>query len=159
MDECDGDPTFRCRYETLSFMKGKEIMDGDRALAYVRSRHSQGDDGNDFSRGRRQQDVLVAVKNKLITSGVWSNPKIVMQLFRTFRETITTDLSLPECIALGKMMMKYSEQSIKQVTLEKELQDASVDLYGRFALIPLGTHDDFTFFIHESIWNEHEKEN
>ena len=66
-DECGGDLTYRCRYQTLTFEKGLQHMDGSRALMYVRTRHAEGGDGNDFARGRRQQDVIIAVKTKILS--------------------------------------------------------------------------------------------
>ena len=42
---------------------GKHKLDGDTALAYVRSRQGAGD--SDFSRARRQQQVLLALREKL----------------------------------------------------------------------------------------------
>jgi LCP family protein required for cell wall assembly len=43
--------------------KGKHKLDGETALAYVRSRKGVGD--SDFSRARRQQQLLVALEQKL----------------------------------------------------------------------------------------------
>jgi LCP family protein required for cell wall assembly len=45
---------------------GYQCMDGTTALKYVRSRHGAGD--SDYTRSRRQQDVLIALARKL-TSG------------------------------------------------------------------------------------------
>ena len=42
---------------------GKHKLDGDTALAYVRSRQGVGD--SDFTRARRQQQVLLALRDKL----------------------------------------------------------------------------------------------
>ena len=43
--------------------KGPQHLDGDTALAYVRSRKGLGD--SDFTRARRQQEVLVALQKKM----------------------------------------------------------------------------------------------
>lgn len=45
---------FPCRYENLHFNSGLQHMDGERALSYVRSRHSL-QDGTDFGRAKRQR--------------------------------------------------------------------------------------------------------
>jgi hypothetical protein len=42
---------------------GNQCMDGATTLKYVRSRHGSGD--NDYTRSRRQQDVLIALAKKL----------------------------------------------------------------------------------------------
>ena len=48
-------------------------MNGDRALKYVRSRHAEGNEGSDFARGRRQQEVLLALKDKLLSKEIYLN--------------------------------------------------------------------------------------
>ena len=35
-DSCNGDPTFSCRYEHVSFKKGWQKMDGDTALKFAK---------------------------------------------------------------------------------------------------------------------------
>src|SRR3989338_2662109 len=50
-DFCAGDPEFKCRYETVTFEKGRQHMDGEKALKFVRSRNAENGEGNDFSRG------------------------------------------------------------------------------------------------------------
>ncbi|MFZ5845535.1 MAG: LCP family protein, partial [Patescibacteria group bacterium] len=66
-DPCQGDPKLACRYETVQFTAGEELMAGERALKYVRSRHAEGEEGSDFARSRRQQEVFVALKDKLVS--------------------------------------------------------------------------------------------
>jgi anionic cell wall polymer biosynthesis LytR-Cps2A-Psr (LCP) family protein len=56
---------FPCRYELLSFKRGKQEMDGDTALKFVRSRHSP-TDGGDFNRARRQRNLMTAVKDRVL---------------------------------------------------------------------------------------------
>ena len=65
-DLCDKDPKYKCRYKTVSFSKGMNLMNGQTALNFVRSRHAVGSEGTDFSREKRQQKVIEAIKNKLI---------------------------------------------------------------------------------------------
>jgi anionic cell wall polymer biosynthesis LytR-Cps2A-Psr (LCP) family protein len=49
----------------LQIDEGKQIMDGNTALNYARSRHST----SDFDRSRRQQIVIKALLNKLLSFG------------------------------------------------------------------------------------------
>ncbi len=65
-DTCGGDTEFDCRYETISFTKGITHMNGETALKFVRSRHAEGDEGSDFAREIRQQQVIASVKNKIV---------------------------------------------------------------------------------------------
>lgn len=50
----------------MHFDAGLQVMDGETALKFVRSRHSE-QHGGDFGRSQRQQALLAAVKNKLFT--------------------------------------------------------------------------------------------
>jgi len=59
---------YPCRYETLTFPAGLQHMNGETALKYVRSRHSK-QDGSDFGRAQRQQKLLLAVKEKIMSVG------------------------------------------------------------------------------------------
>jgi LCP family protein required for cell wall assembly len=70
---------FDCPYKTAKrcsewpgwrFAKGKQHMDGRRALVYSRIRHNQLDPAdNDFTRSRRQQDVVEATLDKVTSFG------------------------------------------------------------------------------------------
>ena len=78
---------FPCRFETIRYPAGTIHMEGDDALKYVRSRH--GTPGGDFARGVRQQEVLMAIRDKLFTlEGVSNIPKV----FEQFAAHTRTDL-------------------------------------------------------------------
>ncbi|HWY79178.1 MAG TPA: LCP family protein, partial [Candidatus Sulfotelmatobacter sp.] len=81
--------SFPCRFETLHFDSGDQHMDGERALSYVRSRHSA-TDGTDFGRARRQRNLLVAVKAKIFSAGFI--PQIV-PFITSLGDDLRTDLS------------------------------------------------------------------
>ena len=81
---------FPCRYEKLQFTQGLTHMNGDTALKYARSRHSP-DDGGDFNRALRQQQVIEAIKNKVISFGFI--PKII-PLLDEFKKDVKTDIGL-----------------------------------------------------------------
>ena len=59
-------PTADFGVERLNIQPGPQLMPGDIALQYARSRH----DSNDFSRARRQQDVIAAIRARLATDGM-----------------------------------------------------------------------------------------
>lgn len=83
---------FPCRYETLHFIKGLTHMDGEAALKYVRSRHSL-QEGGDFGRSLRQQQLLQAVKDKVLSIGFV--PKI-LPLLDELSGHVRTDFSLSD---------------------------------------------------------------
>ena len=78
---------FQCRYERISFNKGKTYMNGAEALKYVRSRHTS----SDFDRSRRQHEVLVGVKNKLFSLNAWDD---ISKFWGEFTKYVQTDVDL-----------------------------------------------------------------
>jgi anionic cell wall polymer biosynthesis LytR-Cps2A-Psr (LCP) family protein len=81
---------FPCRYEHIHFDKGVNHMDGFTALKYARSRHSL-QDGTDFGRAKRQQLVLEAVKEKVLS--VSFLPK-VFPLMDQAKEYVRMDMDI-----------------------------------------------------------------
>lgn len=135
-DLCDGDPEYRCRYEEVSFEQGPQEMSGERALMYVRSRHAEGEEGSDFARSRRQQDVMVALKEKLMRPEVYLSPTKVRELLRAFDNATETDLRIGELGTIGKIISRISGDHIRRISLEDQLDPAPLWLYGRYALVP-----------------------
>lgn len=80
-----------CRYETLQFESGPQHMDGATALKYVRSRHSR-QDGSDFGRALRQQKLILAVKEKVMSIGfVTKAIPFINSLGYNFKTDLTLD--------------------------------------------------------------------
>ncbi|HEX7042207.1 MAG TPA: hypothetical protein VF189_03065, partial [Patescibacteria group bacterium] len=65
------------------------------ALEFARSRHGVGSEGSDFARSARQQLIIEAVRNKLITSAFFS-PNKLLDLYNIMRNSIDTDVSQEE---------------------------------------------------------------
>ena len=150
-DACDGDKELKCRYEVLRFDAGLQHMDGERALSYVRSRHAEGEEGSDFARGRRQQDVLVALKQKLMTPKLLLNPNQSIALFDTFDRAVDTDMNAGELLTVGKGTFTTKEQAVKRISLEPLLEAPSLWLYGRYVLVPIKDFPTVYAFIQEQL--------
>jgi len=150
-DMCDGDLLLACRYESLHFDAGAQRMNGDLALKYVRSRHADGDEGSDFARGKRQQEVLLAIKIKLLSKEVLFNPSVMLELFRTFDRATDTDMNIGELLTVGKLFVKTSEDNIKRISLESELYSPPVSWYGRYVLLPKESFEVLHSFVKNSL--------
>ncbi len=122
---------FTCRYEHLHFDAGKTEMDGATALKFVRSRHSD-QHGGDFARGQRQQAVLTAVRNKLISLDALNNIDKFFTEFGSMIKTDITEVSLIEILAHSGNPLDYTP---KNITLDDYLQN-STSSDGQFILIP-----------------------
>ncbi|MBI4035026.1 MAG: LCP family protein [Candidatus Chisholmbacteria bacterium] len=90
------------RYEHVHFDAGPQHLDGATALKYVRSRNAEGDQGTDFARQARQQQVLTAFKDKLFSTQTLLNPNRLLDLKQTFSAALIHDLSDAEILALVK---------------------------------------------------------
>ncbi len=66
-------PTADFGIERLQFLVGPQLLDGQNALRYARSRH----DSNDFSRARRQQDILAGLRARLVQGGLGRVPTVI----------------------------------------------------------------------------------
>jgi len=114
-DLCSGDPLYRCRYEHLHFEAGKQFMDGQTALKFVRSRNAQGEEGTDFARTARQQKVILAIKEKILSKEFLSSPKKAIQLFKLITLNIQTDIPKEKYWQLLKVGLKI--RNIKTTTV------------------------------------------
>lgn len=151
-DPCGGDPTFSCRYEKISFKRGWERMNGERALKYIRSRNAEGEEGSDFSRASRQQKLLLAFFDKIFSNKVIFNPIKIIRLISVFRKGVRTDINLSETIFLGKLALQLKKENIKRSVLEEKFFTVPpVWQYGKWVLSP--PQEDFSL-IHQQIEKE-----
>jgi LCP family protein required for cell wall assembly len=83
------DPSYDWFDGTYGFFlsAGRHHLDGKTALAFVRSRMGAGD--NDFTRARRQQQLIVALKDELTDPGVIAK---LPQLLDVASRTVTTNV-------------------------------------------------------------------
>jgi len=94
--------------------KGDYHMDGDLALKYARSRKST----SDFDRARRQQQVLLAIKEKAFEKKIITNPKKVYEIFSALEKNIKTDLQLPEIAHGVELAQKFQLKNINNLVLD-----------------------------------------
>ena len=76
-----------------SIPAGEVHMDADTVLWYVRSRKTT----NDFARNKRQQEILLAVIEEVLTV---SNIRKAPELYEIYKETVITDLALGDVLQL-----------------------------------------------------------
>jgi len=124
---------FPCRYEKLEFKQGLTHMDGSTALKFSRSRHSP-EDGGDFNRALRQQQVIEAVKNKVISLGFI--PKII-PLMDEFKRDVKTDIGMDIIKKFIGQADKSREFKITSFVLtDKNVFKNATSDDGQFILIP-----------------------
>jgi len=142
------DPTNRCVYETVHFDSGREHMDGARALIYVRSRHAEGEEGSDFARSRRQQDVLVAVKEKIMHPLTWVTPYRLSVMPEVLDRVIDTDMNIGELATVVRKYVKIQESAVSKIAFDNLLTTPAPYQYnGLYVLVPIEDWDTIHSYI------------
>lgn len=83
-------------YAPFSITAGEHHMNGDTALKYARSRETT----SDFDRSARQQLVLAAIKEKVMSVQTLSNPVKTTDLMNILGTHLKTSLSVTEMMTL-----------------------------------------------------------
>lgn len=105
-------------YVTVNIKAGQQHMNGDTALKYSRSRHST----SDFDRARRQQIVVNAIKDKIMTLGTLSNPQKVTSLLNSLGQHLKTDISLSDVTKFATLV-----KAVDSHKTASEVLDTSAD--------------------------------
>ncbi len=138
-------PTNNFRTTSISFKKGVQVMDGARALQYARSRHGNNGEGSDFARARRQQKMLLALKEKLTSFSTLTNPIRLKRIMDTLDAHITTNLTFSETLALIRLGRTLKTEEIRTVVLDSSEEGFLENGYtaaGAFVLAPKGGNFD-----------------
>jgi len=105
-------PTDTNGLTTVSFESGWQILNGQRALQYVRSRHGTNGEGSDFARARRQQQVILALKEKLLSPATYLNPSLALRLYRNLSNSIETNFGASEATRLVQLAREVDLDNI-----------------------------------------------
>jgi LCP family protein required for cell wall assembly len=106
-------------YEPLYIPAGRIHLDGRLALKYARTRHGL---LGDFERMPRQQQVLLAVRDKLVQGDLL--PNLVTQagpLFQTLGESIQTNLTLEQLVQLIQLGAQLEPARLQLQTIGPDL--------------------------------------
>lgn len=114
-DACDQNQG-TCGYITIRFKAGEQHMDGETALQFSRSRHSNDNgEGTDFARSRRQQLVVAALKSKVVSLGGLGN---LPDLLNSLGDNVVTDLHVNDLEALYALLKDVDTRSILHVSFD-----------------------------------------
>ena len=110
LEESLVDPTMHIGQKGLRLKAGKRQLDGRKALAFTRTRHSD----SDYDRSRRQHQVLTAAAVKVRNRG--SEP--LANLVQVARKKVVTDLPLRGAPALLELAAKADLDKVKSIVLD-----------------------------------------
>ncbi len=97
-------------YKSITFEPGKQIMSGERALEFIRSRHSEGDEGDDLARSQRQLLVIESLLNSLRQRSLYTNPARLGTLFKFYNQSFSNYLPMQELLATGKTLHPHLKE-------------------------------------------------
>lgn len=92
---------------------GAQVMHGQQALLYARSRETS----SDFARAQRQRQLLLAVKDKALSLGTFSNPVKISNLLSSLSNNVYTDFSLNDMNRLYQIGTKINSNGITSLDL------------------------------------------
>jgi LCP family protein required for cell wall assembly len=99
------------RWEVISFEQGWQHMNGETALKYARSRHAFGPEGSDFARAKRQQKVILALKDKILSNETIFNITRLRELYVTFSNEVETNIGLTDISAMYEVAKRVGDFS------------------------------------------------
>ena len=111
------DPTYpdmNYGYDPLFIPAGLQHLDGTLALKYARTRHVD----NDFGRAQRQQQVILAARDKAIGLGIGSLLAKAPIFYQQLEQGIRTDLTLEQIVALATTASEIPRESIRSDVLD-----------------------------------------
>ncbi len=114
---------------------GVQWLDGMQVLGYARSRYTE---GGDFDRARRQQEVIMAIRDQIVT---WNMlPELIAKspaLYQELSSGIHTNLNLEDMIKLGSLGVQIPRENITQKVIGPNMVYSGESPDGLSIMIPI----------------------
>jgi polyisoprenyl-teichoic acid--peptidoglycan teichoic acid transferase len=104
-------PTPDYGYQRIYFGPGPQMMTGEQALEYARSRHGT----SDFNRAGRQQKVIVSVRNRVLQLDMLTRAP---ELLGIAQKSVATDLKPVQMLALAKLVSQIERERISSLVID-----------------------------------------
>lgn len=143
------DPEYPCdknegRMCGMRIAAGQQHMDGATALKYVRCR--KGNCGDDFGRAKRQQQVILAMREKALKISTISNPAKISELIGVVGDHLKTDLQVWEIKKLVEIGQKIDPSKVMNNVLDNGPGGLvkTANFGGASVVIPTAGNGNFT---------------
>lgn len=126
-------PTMNYGYERFYLSAGRNLLDGQTALKFARTRHGD----SDIERGKRQQQVIFALLDKV--SKPENLPQVLGQvpaLWNALQDNFYTNLSLDQMVQLGLYVKDIPREKINSGSISYEYLMDYTTPQGAQVLIP-----------------------
>lgn len=129
-------------YETFSLKQGFQVLDGETAAKYARTRHSV---FGDFDRVKRQKEVIQSIIGKIQNLNPVFDFKTYIDLYNSFRAHFSTNLTYSDLKRFYSLIKDLSGKNIFEYTVgifepTKFLKEYS---NGGYYLVPLDGIEDY----------------
>lgn len=153
-DFCDYGYESRSSTNPVCFKAGLQTMNGDTALKYARSRKALGPEGSDFARSKRQQNIVVAIKEKALTSETALNPAKILAVLESLGKHVKTNLGMNEIARVYEISKGINTKEVIQKNLDPTtgLVEATSSPTAGYILIPTAGQFQYSE-IHEFVKN------
>lgn len=97
---------------TKKLKPGVQVLPGDLALAYARTRKTE---GGDFDRAQRQQQVIMAIRDRILSLNML--PTLISKapiLYQELSSGVRTNLTLEQAIKLAWLAQQIPDDKIKR---------------------------------------------
>src|SRR6185369_14852501 len=101
------------------------MLDGDRALIYARTRHAD----SDFGRNQRQQQVLMAIFDRVRAQGLLAQLTNLDEYTGALRDYVRTDLSRSEMLSLASVGPRLQAENIQRYAISPQMVAATNNPY------------------------------
>jgi polyisoprenyl-teichoic acid--peptidoglycan teichoic acid transferase len=121
-------------YDPLTIEAGWHHFNGEMALKYARTRHGS----SDFDRARRQQQVMVAMLDRVTTYELLPQlARTAPQIYQTIQASVMTDLALDQILALANLAISVPKEEIRMGVIDQTATQPWVTPDGAQVLVPL----------------------
>ncbi len=130
------DPTFpddNYGYDPFFVKAGHYCMDANTALKYARTRHAD----SDFGRMERQQQVILAIKNKVLDTG--QLPHLITRapaLLKALAGSFQSDLPAAQLITLANLARSLNTGNIRRLVFDRSMAVGTLTASGASVLMP-----------------------
>lgn len=137
-------PTYDFGYQTVSVPAGDHHFNGEQALQYARSRKTT----SDFDRARRQQQVLLAMKDAFLSIDTLFHPTKIIGILDSLGPHVATNMKVWEMTRLGNLVKAVQPSSIVNTVVDNReggVLHSETTPDGAYILVPnagLGNYTD-----------------
>ncbi|MGW8064549.1 LCP family protein [Streptomyces ziwulingensis] len=99
----------------LRLPAGESVIEGEQALAFVRTRHSWGNQG-DLDRIKVQQQFMASLMRKMSSSDTLTSPSKLLKLAEAATEALTVDTGIGKVTTLKDVALELKKVPTKNIT-------------------------------------------